>query len=157
MAYLWWKIPRFCHWLLDMWWLYKLGYLRSDLMPFQGRQLIKISGNLTNRREKGTFLKCHFSPKAKHCILLCCLCLSATWQWEGKAQSYLCYALWLIPMWYTDCIMKLDPENPQMLLWATLPAVGKNACCLNVATMCFLCVDVGNRERNTEREPTGFS
>lgn len=44
------------------------------------------------------------------------LCLSATWQRVEQAQSYLCYALRMIPMWYTDCIMKLDRENPQMLL-----------------------------------------
>lgn len=87
------------------------------------------------------------------------LCSSATWQWHESAQSYLFYALWLIPMWYTDCIMKLDHENAQMLLWATLPVVGRTACCLNGPAMCFLCVGGGMRERkwDQQREPTGFN
>lgn len=149
-------------------WLYMLGYLSSGLMPFQCRQLLKNKWQMLVTwppEGRRSLSKMSFQPqmlkKNKTKTQQLHIALSkeqllvfAAWQWQEKAQSYLCCAPWLIPMWYPDCIMKLDGENAQMLLWVTLPAVGRKAHCLNCASMCFVCVWVcaggGGRARAAE-------
>lgn len=145
------------------------GYLSSGLMPFQCRQLLKnkwqmlvtwppegrrslskmpFQPQMLKKKKRRKTQQLHIALSKEQLLVF------AAWQWQEKAQSYLCCAPWLIPMWYPDCIMKLDGENAQMLLWVTLPAVGRKAHCLNCATICFVCVWVcaggGGRARAAE-------
>lgn len=131
-----------------------LGYLSSVLMPFQCRQLLKNKWQMLVTwppEGRRSLSKMPFQPQmlkkekkknptTAYCFkkrAVACVCRMAV---AGKGTILSCCAPWLIPMWYPDCIMKLDGENAQMLLWVTLPAVGRKAHCLNCATMCFVCV-----------------